>query len=92
MLERGRNIVEVVEKTSYRLRLSQEKHCQYNDQFMHEDSDFLSTRSASGFFYIASPSHLYPSDVPHYSSSSMMVVQVMVIEIFTIEEQLVNLT
>ncbi|KAK4365434.1 hypothetical protein RND71_016792 [Anisodus tanguticus] len=58
---------------------------------MQKDGDVLSTGSAPIFSHVT-PQYIYPSDDSHHSISSVVVMQAMVIEASTIEEQLTNLT
>ncbi|KAK4376643.1 hypothetical protein RND71_002939 [Anisodus tanguticus] len=92
MLEEGKNIVEVVERTFAQFNLPQEHHCKFNSSFMQEDNDVLIAEYAPIPYQDALQSKIYSNSDPYHSSSSMMVMQTMTINTFTIEEQLASLT
>lgn len=57
---------------------------------MQKGGNVLSIRSAPILPCVTSQSKIYPTSDPYYSSSSMVVVQMMVTEVSTLEKQLEN--
>nr|XP_009801876.1 PREDICTED: uncharacterized protein LOC104247534 [Nicotiana sylvestris] len=92
MLEEGDYIVEVVERTLARFSLSKEFHRYSHNPFMQKDDDVLSIEFAPISPHVTPKSAFYPSDDPYHSSSFAAVMQTMMVEASTIEEQLANLT
>lgn len=76
----------------YQLRSLGEFHHLFNDPIKKNYDGLLSARSTRIFTYVTSQSEIYPSNLLHCSLFYMMVVKVIVIKAFTIENQLANMT